>query len=135
MSNSQDEAIVSGARHVEETEHLASGLEQSVTVQDGENGIEEGPVDTELRDLTLSMFQTGDQIRVRVGSPYNPANSYEGVFDTAEDANNALLEAGVIEPGQVSQRTEMLGTGIKLSTTTAEKLVAAGLQRNHNATK
>ncbi len=132
-SKEQNEAIDSGAQHVEETEHLAAGLEDTSS-PDTHEPIEEGPVATELKDVTLSMFQAGDQIRVRVGSPYNPASSYEGVFESAEEANGALLDAGVLEAEQVPNHAEMLGTGILVSTTTAEKLVEAGLKRHHTAT-
>ena len=134
MANNQD--IESGARQVEAAEHITSGLTEPSDLLSGEaeGGIENGPVETMLGDLTLSMFQQGERVRVRAGSPTASAELYEAAFESADEANTALLEAGVLTPGQVPDVTALAGTGIKLTSVSAEQLMHAGLKRQRVST-
>ncbi len=137
MTNEQDEAIQSGARQVEETEYLAAGIEQprdvSIEEREPEKGTDE-PVKTELKELTLSMFQQGQSVRVRVGNAHNSAEMYEHAFGSADEANAALLDAGVLTVEQVPDATELAGTGVVLGAITAEQLEEAGLKRHGSST-
>ena len=42
--------------------------------------------------MTLSMFEKGQYVRVRVGSLHNATELYEHAYDSADEANTALLE-------------------------------------------
>lgn len=88
------------------------------------------PVRTPLGSMTLSMFQKGQYVRVRVGSPHNPTELYEHGFDTADEANTALLDAGILSEAQVPDSEQIVGTGIRLEEVTAEQLEHAGLKRH-----
>ena len=137
MTNEQDQAIQSGARQVEEREHLAAGIEQPRDVAVEEREPEAGtdaPVKTELGELRLSMFQQGQSVRVRVGNAHNSAEMYERAFESADEANSALLDAGILTAEQVPEVAELAGTGIVLSGVTAEQLEEAGLKRHGSST-
>jgi hypothetical protein len=134
------QTIQSGARRVEETEHLASGLTEPRDVSIAELTPEEraqagsDPLKTTLGDVTLSMFVQGSSTRVRVGNAHNASELYEHAFESTEDANDAMLDAGILTKDQVSDRTQPAGTGISLSGITVEQLEAAGLKRHGAST-
>ena len=134
------QTIQSGARHVEETQHLAAGLTQprdvSIAELDPEERAEAGtpPLETSLGEVTLSMFVQGSSTRVRVGNAHNASELYEHAFETAEDANEAMLNAGILTADQIHDPTQPVGTGISLSDVTVEQLEAAGLKRHGAST-
>lgn len=137
MTNEQDTAIQSGVRQVEEREHLAAGMEQPKDVAADEREPESGkaaPVKTELGELMLSMFQQGQSVRVRVGNAHNSAEMYEYAFESADEANSALLDAGILTAAQVPDASELAGTGLVLMGVTAEQLEEAGLKRHGSST-
>ena len=137
MTNEQNQAIQSGARQVEETEHMAASLGEPADVSIEEREPEEGtdrPVKTELGELTLSMFEQGQSVRVRVGNAHNSAEMYEHAFETADQANSALLDAGILTAEQVPNVMKLAGTGIVLNGITAEQLEEAGLKRHGSST-
>ena len=105
----------------------------SVEEREPEKGTD-APVKTELGDLTLSMFQQGQSVRVRVGNTHNSAEMYEQAFDSADEANSALLDAGVLTSAQVPDTAELAGAGLMLSGITAEQLEDAGLKRHGSST-
>ena len=133
--NPSDEAIRSGARQVNESEELAHGYsaqkDESVVEVAPEEPVGE-PVKTALANLTLSMFEQGASTRVRVGNPHNASELYELAFDSADAANSAMLDAGILTADQVPDTSKPAGTGIALGAVTLEQLEAAGLKR-HNA--
>lgn len=138
MSNSQDQAIQSGASRVEETEHLASGLTQpkdlsaiEIAPEDGSDG---GNLKTDLAEVTLSMFTQGSSTRVRVGNAHNASELYEQVYSSPEEANAAMLDGGILTGDQVSDPAQPAGTGITLTGITVEQLEAAGLKRHGAST-
>ena len=116
---------------MEAAEHMNSGLTETQNLGVNEGEVENGPVSTMLGELTLSMFQQGSGTRVRVGSPTASSELYEGTFDSTEDANAALLEAGILTQDKLSNMSEPAGTGIHLTGVSAEQLQNAGLRR-HN---
>lgn len=134
MTLEQDKAIASGAKRVEEREHLTAGIEAprdvSIEEREPEAGLPGGPVKTNLGDLTLSMFQQGQSVRVRIGNPHNSSELYERVFPSADEANDALLQADILTDDQVPDLAQLAGTGIPLTHITAEQLEAAGLKRH-----
>ena len=134
MTIDQDRAIASGAKRVEERGHLAAGLEEprdvSIQEREPEAGLPGGPVKTNLGDLTLSMFEQGQSVRVRIGNPHNSSELYERVFPSAEEANDALIQADILTDAQVPNPTELAGTGITLNNITADQLEHAGLKRH-----
>ena len=138
MTEDQEQAIQSGAQRVDEREHMSAGLEspRDVTVEEREPeaGLPGGPVKTEMGAMQLSMFAQGTQVRVRVGDAHNGSEMFEGVYGSAEEANAALIEAGVLTAGQVEDSTEVAGTGVELQGVTVEQLEAAGLKRHGVAT-
>lgn len=138
MTNSQDQAIQSGASRVEETEHLASGLTQpkdlSAVEIAPEDGSDDGNLKTELKDVTLSMFNQGSSTRVRVGNAHNASELYEQIYSSPNEANAAMLDGGILTSDQVSDSTQLAGTGITLTGITVEQLEAAGLKRHAAST-
>jgi hypothetical protein len=132
MTNPLDDNIRSGASHVDETEQLASGL--SDPRQNPQEEIEDPTRETALADLTLSMFRQGSSIRVRVGNAHNSSEFYESSYDSADAANNAMLDAGILTKDQVSSIFEPTGTGILVSGVTTEQLVRSGLKRHGTST-
>jgi hypothetical protein len=132
MTNPLDDNIRSGASHVDETEQLASGL--SDPRQNPQEEIEDPTRETALADLTLSMFRQGSSIRVRVGNPHNSSEFYESSYDSADAANNAMLDAGILTEDQVPNISEPTGTGILVSGVTTEQLVRSGLKRHGTST-
>ena len=142
MTKSTDPLIRSGAAHVEEEAELAAGqsapredsyenraLEDRVAEQDGTPMLK-----TELADLTLSMFTQGGSTRVRVGNPHNASELYEYAFESADEANTAMLDAGILQPDQVADMAQPAGTGIALTGITAQQLEGAGLKRRGAST-
>ncbi len=89
---------------------------------------------TALAEMTLSMFVQGSSTRVRVGNRHNASELYEFAFDSADAANTAMLDAGVLTRAQVAEMSEPAGTGISLSGITVEQLEAAGLKRKGAST-
>jgi hypothetical protein len=132
MTNPIDDNIRSGASHVDETEQLASGL--SDPRQNAQEEIEDPTRKTALADLTLSMFTQGSSIRVRVGNVHNSSEFYESSFDSADAANNAMLDAGILTKAQVRNLSQPAGTGIPVSGITVEQLVRSGLKRHGTST-
>jgi hypothetical protein len=138
----QDQAIASGAAHVEETESLAAGhsdpnpdpREISGTGAAREDDTAQSPLYTEMPGVTLSMFTQGASTRVRVGNAHNASELYELPFDSIEEANAAMLDAGILTPEQVPDPTKLAGINIPLTGITAEKLKAAGLKRHQSST-
>ena len=134
MTNEQDKAIASGAKHVEQTQYLTAGLESprdvSIEEREPEGGLPGGPVKTALGELTLSMFQQGQSVRVRIGNAHNSSELYERVFPSADEANDALLQADILTDAQVPDPTQLAGMGIVLASVTAEQLESAGLKRH-----
>lgn len=138
MPNPEDQAIQSGASRVEETEHLASGLTQpndpSAVELAPEDGSDGGNLKTELRDVTLSMFNQGSSTRVRVGNPHNASELYEQIYSSPDEANTAMLDGGILTSDQVSDPNQLAGAGIALTGITVEQLEAAGLKRHGAST-
>ena len=132
MTNPLEEEIRSGASHVEETEQLASGLSDARANE--HEDIEDLTGETALADLTLSMFTQGSSTRVRVGNAHNSSEFYESSYESADVANNAMLDAGILTKKQVPKISEPAGTGILVSGITAEQLLAAGLKRHGTST-
>jgi hypothetical protein len=136
MTSPNDPAIRSGATRVEETEHVAAGL----TVPRGSPGeadVNEFNTETpepELADLTLSMFTQGSSTRVRVGNSRNASELYEHAFNSVDEANNAMLDNGILTPDQVPDPSKPAGTGIPVTGVTVEQLEAAGLKRRATST-
>src|ERR1700677_82050 len=136
MTSPDDPAIRSGAARVEETEHLSAGL----TVPRGSPGeadVNEFNTETpepELADLTLSMFTQGSSTRVRVGNSRNASELYEHAFGSVDEANNAMLDNGILTPDQVPDPSKAAGTGVPISGVTVEQLEAAGLKRRATST-
>lgn len=138
MANQQDTAIESGARQVEEREHMAAGMEGPRDVSAGERepeaGIEGGPVKTAMGSMRMSMLEHGHGVQVRVGDARNSTEIYEAVFETTDEAYEALLGTGVLRPEQVLDRAKLLGVGVELEGVTAEELGEAGLKRRGGTT-
>ncbi len=134
----EKQTIESGARRVEEQEHMAAGLSEpkdvSILESEPEERGGEAPLKTELGEVTLSMFVQGASTRVRVGNAHNASELYEYAFESAEDANTAMLDAGILTPDQVADVTKPAGTGIALTGITVEQLEAAGLKRHGAST-
>jgi hypothetical protein len=136
MTSPNDPAIRSGAARVEETEHLAAGL----TVPRGSPGeadVNEFNTETpepELADLTLSMFTQGSSTRVRVGNSRNASELYEHAFNSVDEANNAMLDNGILTSDQVPDPSKPAGTGIPVTGVNVEQLEAAGLKRRATST-
>ncbi|MGI4755468.1 MAG: hypothetical protein ACRYGF_01310 [Janthinobacterium lividum] len=128
MANNQD--LESGARQVEAAEHMNSGLTETRNLSGDGDDVENGSVATKLGDLTLSMFQQGSSVRVRVGSATASAELYEHAYESADEANTAMLDAGILTGEQVPDVNTPAGTGIHLTGITAEQLLAAGLKRH-----
>lgn len=129
-----DPAITSGARSVEAQEHAASGLTNPADVAhpvwEPENALGDDPTKTERGEITLTLIQQGASVHVRAGSAYNAAELYEGVYDSAEDANYELQKVGILN---APARLEAGAGGLKLTSLTAEQLQRAGLKRHHTS--
>ena len=127
-------AVASGAKKVDETQQMAAGYEtekdESIEERHPEDNLPGGNPQTELGKLQLSMFAKGSNVRVRVGDAHNGSEMWEGIFETAELANEALVDAGVLREEQVANSGEVVGTGVQLEGVTAEQLEEAGLQRH-----
>lgn len=136
MSQNSQQALVSGALHVDETEHLASGLEQgpenpsAPTLEEREvhEGVSHDDVRTIPGKLLLTMLRQGSGVQVRVGSPTEPTSTYEGMFDSPEDAHAALRDAGVLTEAQSPDRSQLAGPGLELDNVSTSQLSEAGLQ-------
>lgn len=94
------------------------------------NTTDTSQVRTPLGTMTLSMFEKGQYVRVRVGSAYVPGELYEHAFESADEANTALLEAGILTESQIPDRAKLAGTGLHLKRVAAEQPEAAGLKRH-----
>ena len=132
MANNQD--IESGARQVEAAEHVNAGLTEARNLSPDGDDLENGPVATMLGELTLSMFQQGSSVRVRVGSATASSELYEHAFESADEANTALLSAGILTADQVPDIDQPAGTGIHIKGVSAEQLLSAGLKRHQIST-
>ncbi len=143
MTTPSDPETQAGAAKVDETERAAAGLSAPV-VGSGENraledrvvedGVAEPMLKTELADMTLSMFTQGASTRVRVGNPHNSSELYEYAFESADAANTAMVDAGILRRDQVANFGEPAGTGIVLEGVTVEQLEGAGLKRKGAST-
>ena len=129
MTNDK-QAIDSGARQVEEREHLGAGETMPKDVAAEEVTIDEEPLKTELGELTLAMFEQGQSVRVRVGNAHNSSEMYEKAFDSADEANAALLDAGIVKKAI----TPEAGKSVVLTGLTVEQLEEAGLKRHGTST-
>lgn len=87
-------------------------------------------VSTPLGSMTLSMFEKGQYVRVRIGSAHNATELYEHAFESADEANTALLDAGILTKEQVTDSAKVVGTGVVIEGVTAEQLEHAGLKRH-----
>ena len=138
MTKQADDAIRSGARHVDETEQLTAGFSAPRDVSAAESTPEDRfgqpPILTELTDVTLSMFPQGNTVRVRVGNAHNASELYEQIYSSAEEANTAMLEGNILSADQVPDLTQPAGTSLPLKNITTEKLVSAGLKRRQAST-
>lgn len=136
MTNEQE--IASGAKRVEEKDHMQAGLETPGDLAVGDRDIAEhltaGQSDTKLGEATLGMFQKGNMVQVRVGSATNSSELYEGTFDSADEANTALLEEKILQAAQVTDMTKVAGTGIHIIGLSSQQLERAGLKRKMNPT-
>ena len=135
MTKQADDAIRSGAKHVDETEQLTAGYSTPRDVSAFESEPEERsgqpPIETQLTNVTLSMFEHQGRVRVRVGNAHNASELYEGIYASAEEANTAMLDGDILADAQVPDPIALLGTNLPLTGITAEKLVAAGLKRRN----
>jgi hypothetical protein len=137
MTTPNDPTIRSGAARVEETEYLAAGLTVPRDSSPAGSSLDESgsqTLETELTDLTLSMLTQGSSTRVRVGNPRNSSELYEYAYDSADEANTAMLDGGILTPDQVADLSRPAGTGIPLAGVTVEQLEAAGLKRRATTT-
>lgn len=138
MTKQADDAIRSGARRIDETAHLTAGLtapkDVSISELEPEERGGQPPIETELADVTLSMFAQGTSIRVRVGNAHNASELYEQIYGSADEANTAMLEGDILSQAQVPDSTQPAGTGILLQGMTVERLLAAGLKRRETST-
>ena len=127
-----DQALASGARSVEAQEHAVSGLTQpqdpADTAREPVDALGSDPATTELGEITLTLLQQGQSVQVRAGSPFNSAELYEGVYESAEEANYELQQAGILQAPKI---LVIVAGGLKLSGLTAEQLQRAGLKRHH----
>jgi hypothetical protein len=128
-----DPKIQAGAARVDETERAAAGL-SAPEVGGDESLVGEPMPKTELADMTLSMFTQGASTRVRVGNPHNSSELYEYAFESADAANTAMVDAGILRRDQVADFGEPAGVGIVLSGVTVEQLEGAGLKRKGAST-
>lgn len=129
MTSNPKNETAAGAKHVEEQEHLTAGTEPAATTE-AAKPLEGQSTRTNLGTLSLSMFTKGQYVRVRVGDPHNATELYEHAYASADEANTALLDAGILTQAQVPDPTALAGTGIVLHDVTAEALEAAGLKRH-----
>lgn len=133
MTKQADDALHSGARHVDETQqlsaHQSAPRDVSALESEPEERVGQPPIETELKNVTLSMFEQGKQVRVRVGNAHNASELYEQIYASADEANTAMLDGNILSKDQVPDPTALAGTGIPLTGVTAEKLAAAGLKR------
>ncbi len=133
-----DPLLRASATHVDDEQYSAAGLSRPHQADSGNAPMEDRAGEpmpkTELADLTLSMFAQGSSTRVRVGNPKNASELYEFSFDSADEANTAMLDAGILSRAQVAEMSEPAGTGIPLSGITVEQLEAAGLKRKGAST-
>ena len=117
---------------------MAAGTEEprdvSAREREPEDGLEGGPVKTAMGSMRLSMLEVGHQVQVRVGDARNSTEIYEGLFESADEAYEELLAAGVLRSDQVEDRSKVLGAGVELEGVTAEKLGEAGLTRKGGTT-
>lgn len=129
-----DKEITSGARSVEAQEHAASGLtlpdDPSRTVRETVNALGSDASQTTLGEMTFTLIQQGDSIHVRAGNATNASELFEGIYDSAEDANYELQQAGILK---TPATLEVAATSLKLTGLTAEQLQKAGLKRHHTA--
>ena len=133
MTKQADDAIRSGAQHVDQTEqlsaHQSAPRDVSAKESQPEERLGEPPIRTELTNVTLSMFEQGKQVRVRVGNAHNASELYEQMYASADEANTAMLDGDILSDEQVPDPTALAGTSIPLTGITTEKLLAAGLKR------
>ena len=135
MTKQADDAIRSGASRVDEVQQMAAGYstpkDVSISESQPEDRANQPPIETELSNVTLSMFEQGKQVRVRVGNAHNASELYEQIYASADEANSAMLEGNILSPDQVANPTEVAGTNLPLTGVTTEKLTAAGLKRRN----
>ena len=90
----------------------------------------EPQIGTALGNMMLSMFAKGQYVRVRVGAVHNATELYEHAYESAEEANAAMLDAGILTAEQVPDSGRVAGTAIEVHGLTAEQLESAGLKRH-----
>ncbi len=132
MTTTNNPEIQTGAARIEQSERVASGLSEP----SGPEGASADPAvpKTHLAELTLSMFTQGASTRVRVGNPHNASELYEYAYSSADAANTAMLDAGILTREQVADMAQPAGTGIAITGITVEQLEEAGLKRKGAST-
>lgn len=111
-------------------DHEESAAAKAIETGEGFDTSADGQVRTPLGAMTLSMFEKGQYVRVRVGSAHNPTELYEHAYESADEANTALIAAGILTTEQVPDSSKLAGTGIHLEHVTAEQFEEAGLKRH-----
>ncbi len=138
MTKQADDAIRSGASRVDEQQQISAGYstphDVSVSESVPENRSGQPPIETSLPNVTLSMFEHGSEIRVRVGNVHNASELYEQIYSSVEEANTAMIEGDILSADQVPDLGKLAGTGLPLEGITTEKLVNAGLKRRQATT-
>ena len=130
MNKAEQEAIESGAAHVDETEQLAHGYSS----QPGDSELAGPTTGTPLVDDTLSMVQHGSTVHVRIGNVRNASELFEKSYDSISEANQAMLDSGILKADQVADVEELAGTGLPISSMTVEQLEEAGFIRKNVST-
>ena len=130
MNKAEQEAIASGAAHVDETEQLAHGYSS----QSEDEALEGPTTGTPLVDDTLSMVQHGSTVHVRIGNARNASELFEKSYDSISEANQAMLDSGILKAKQVADVEKLAGTGLPVSSMTVEELEEAGFIRKNVST-
>jgi hypothetical protein len=130
VTKSNEAAIASGAARVDEIEDLTHGYsEQDIPPAHPAGALGE----TNLTHETLSMFERGGVIYVRIGNARNSSEFFENAFDTIREANEAMLEAGILKADQIDDPEQLAGHETPLSGVSTEQLERAGFKQRRNA--
>jgi hypothetical protein len=138
MNKRDDEAIQSGVAHVDEMEDLISGYSSTTRSSDellttpGSFG--DLTSELVLSNLKLSMFVRDDLVTVRVGNALNGSQFYECSYGSIEEANDAMLNSGILSAEGIPNRRAVAGIEIKLGAITEAQLIEAGLKRQDIST-
>jgi hypothetical protein len=138
MNKRDDEAIQSGVAHVDEMDDLISGYSSTTGSSDellttpGSFG--DLTSELVLSNLKLSMFVRDDLVTVRVGDALNGSQFYECSYGSIEEANDAMLNSGILSAEGIPNRPAVAGIEIKLGAITEAQLIEAGLKRQDIST-